>query len=506
MPPRRKLALALRQNGETDNPDSSVYYSADSSAGRLENNLRRERADTALFEQFAVQAAQQARNRASKIVNRLRNAVTDQTKSKPKPTKPTGSKIIPIPIPIPGYKAYDGTFVPESKISSLGNWAEGTGKTAVVKEASGYTQIPVYPERIVQNNYKHTGTFTMSKQAKSALSTSMVRIKNAPVAVSKRINTQNKPVFGRSSRGVVMTHKELLGNLITSGTALAYNTKVYVINAGNSGTFPWLNTLASNFDKYRFTSLKFHLISNQPTTTGGRMGIGFDFDSTDVAPADRSEFFSLTRHAECSPWDSVTLLIPVDGKDRFVNSHTTTDSKLIDFGQVILMSSDVANAGTSLVSTNIADILVEYTVELLEPQQAIYNTMIVSAVNQPSFDLFTVKGPTIAKLVYGNSTTVLQAYVPPGWYSITSRIYDSGAGGPNLTHSAHGGTGTTQNLGSATINMTMSTFNATTTDAYFIFTFATVTIANLEQVSITITRSTAAAFSGFTYGNALTIV
>lgn len=298
------------------------------------------------------------------------------------------SKAPKAPIVIP---AYVNVKVPAKPVS----YTTPTGVPLTYKSSEKYiaanlaklgliTQVPATPEhtvsQLVQQGTYHmskTGlkslanTYPMSKSGRRSLSnTGMFRgrnttsTRNAPVAISRRMNVVNKPRMATSSKGIVIAHKEYMSNIVSSATTLTFNATALTLNPGKIAAFPWLSTIAGNFDKYRIMSCKISLVSNQPTTTAGRIGVGFDYDSTDPLPADRTDFFSLTHHAECSAWDSLEFDIPLQGGTRFVNSHTITDSKLIDYGQVIIMSDQIV-----ATSSNLGDAIIEYVVELLDPSK-----------------------------------------------------------------------------------------------------------------------------------------
>lgn len=320
-------------------------------------------------------------------------------------------------------------------------------------------------------------------------------IRSAPAAVSIRQKGSGRPKVKSSKLGMLITHSEMIGNLVSSGTSLAYVATDFVLNPGKYSTFPWLSTLAGNFDKYIMRKVVVHLVSNQPTSTGGKMGIGFDYDSTDPSPTDRNEFFSLTHHVECAPWDSVSLPIPMDAVPRFVNSHTTTDSKLIDCGQIVLMADQVV-----ATSTAIADIIIEYEVELLEPQQAIYSTMNMVGINPPSFSNVSIVGPVVWTSIPTSSTTDWEFSVPQGYYLFSVNLKDGGAGSPVVGVTVHN-CAATGVYGSAAISVTSTTYDnvigrvyTDKNDATVKFSFSGVTIANLEQMYISVTRVSSAVY------------
>lgn len=325
-------------------------------------------------------------------------------------------------------------------------------------------------------------------------------VRAAPAAMSVRQRGLGRPRLRSSARGMMISHSELIGNLVSAGTTLNYVSYGFVANPGKYGTFPWLSTLAGNFDKYIMHSLKVHLVSNQPTSTGGKMGIAFDYDSTDPLPSDRNEFFSMTHHVECAPWDSLTLDIPLDKLPRFVNSHTETDSKLIDCGNIVLMADQVVATATA-----IADIIVEYDVELLEPQQAIFTTQMYYGANLTTFQNLNTVGPVVSTNSDLSSDLICELKLPQGYFRVDYYSYDSAAGGPSCTVSVHNATGTkfaSAALGTSECSQS-ALIKVTLPDGRVKLTPAVVTLANLEKVLITVSRISAAVYTSFGYNTAL---
>lgn len=373
-------------------------------------------------------------------------------------------------------------FVSRGVRAQYGKWMARKGK--------GKTIVPKQPAKtIMPKQGKQTGTYAAARKA-------------IPAAYSVRQGGTSRPRITSSNRGLQITHSEMLGSLVSSGTTLTMAANSFVVNPGKYSTFPWLSTLAGNFDKYVMRKFVVRLVSNQPTSTGGKIGIGFDYDSTDPLPTDRNEFFALTHHVECAPWDTIELNVPLDSKPRFVNSHTITDSKLIDCGQIIVMSDQIVNTNTQL-----ADIIVEYTVELLEPQQAVYTTMHLYGSHVPDFTSLTTVGPVVAQQISTTSTTVLEFKIPQGYYELAVALRDDGAGSPLVAVGVHNCllTGTTASggtiVGSTTDCLVVGRIGTVANDSTFKLTFSGVTIDQLERISISVTR-----VSSTVYRNHLTQV
>jgi len=322
---------------------------------------------------------------------------------------------------------------------------------------------------------------------------------SAPAASSAVVARGGHPKTKSTQRGIVVTHSEMVGTLVSHGTTLFYQARNYIVNPAKAEMFPWLSSMATNYDKYRIRKCVVHLVSMQPTSVAGRMGIAYDPDSTDDMPADRSEVYAMYRHAEGPIWQSLALELPVSKKELFCNTHTTADSKLIDDGQAIIFSDAVVATHSTL-----ADVIVEYTVELLDPQQALFSTSYnylsnISATAGAIFQPTTTQGPKYVTFFTTSSTAF---YIVPsaGYYAITIVLYDSGAGSPVIT--VHNGTvnnmyGTKLNSTTVAIahvickvsNNSVNTGTQTFLGDYLSMTLSGVAnLASLESIRVEVSR------------------
>ena len=106
----------------------------------------------------------------------------------------------------------------------------------------------------------------------------------APVAITKRISGQT-PRFRQAKGKVHVTHRELVTTVTNTVGTFRVNNNLnapagfYRINPTNANLFTWLPTLASNFDSYRFTYIRFVYIPLCSTTEVGRVVLFWDKDS-----------------------------------------------------------------------------------------------------------------------------------------------------------------------------------------------------------------------------------
>lgn len=232
----------------------------------------------------------------------------------------------------------------------------------------------------------------------------------APVAVSRIMYTK-QPQFQKGVGSVTITHRELVGEFKNS-PGLVVNQGVtgnlYRLNPSNSSLFPWLQTLASNFDEYCFRSVVLRYVPSCTTQETGRLAMYFDKDSQDLEPADRIELSSIGHQTSTSAWAEATLRVPVDQKRRFTDDSNTADPKLLDLGQVGIAT--YGGGGTNVLG----DVFIEYSITFNEPQPSsgVVQTIVTGAGTDNTV------GPKFVTIV-SDSTSATMTVRAPGTYLIT---------------------------------------------------------------------------------------
>jgi len=328
----------------------------------------------------------------------------------------------------------------------------------------------------------------------------LTQVVHAPVSAGYGIKRKTAPRMRNTQRGVVVSHSEMVGPLISSGTTLTFDCHGYRLNPGVTSLFPWVSTIANNYEKYRFTMLKFHYVPICATSTAGRIGIGIDYDSTDVVPFNRQEFFSLSSHSEVAPWQNTELAIKCDNTFRFTGTHSVADSKLIDLGQLVAYSDQV-------VSTNVVlgDIYVSYVVEFIEPQQALMATQgfknpgsLTVGTQFSSLSTSTVYGPFVSQGLVASSSANLQMTLGLGTYVILINTnWSSGTATITPTISTGSGTITTGKSVAGT-SFLVGWWPVNVTSATAVVQFAvggTTWDANITNVEVWVSRIAAPVFT-----------
>jgi len=172
---------------------------------------------------------------------------------------------------------------------------------------------------------------------------------------------------------MTISESEFIG-AVTVANQPNFNVTSYSVNPGNSRTFPWLSTIAKNFERYQFTRLNFiYKKEVSEFAQGGQTGkviMSFDFDASDPAPTTKQQMEDTVPHSDAMPCQSFALNLA--GADmRFPRSLAkyirvaglpgSSDIKTYDLGNF-----NIATQGI-LSNTEVGELHVNYTVVLEKP-------------------------------------------------------------------------------------------------------------------------------------------
>lgn len=217
--------------------------------------------------------------------------------------------------------------------------------------------------------------------------------------------SQSMPVRRRApritgSRGnITITHKELVGevsilnSVIGTSPTYANGRSAYTASPTNSALFPWLSSIASNYDYFRFNRLRFVYVPLCATSQTGRVMLAFDPDGTDSVPYDRSALSSYKCSVDSSAWGISKL-----------DAELATNQPWYQTNDISATSSySTSSQGQFLwatwggVAATIGEVYVLYDVTLKDPQPSV-------------LDIFTANGT-------GNTlTTQFANFAPCNWF------------------------------------------------------------------------------------------
>ena len=190
------------------------------------------------------------------------------------------------------------------------------------------------------------------------------------------VNTSDVPQFAASGRANVVAHRDFLGDVITSGSANTFKLQSYVVNAGNRTTFPWLSTVAQNYEQYRLLGVVFMFKSTSGDSVGsvntslGTVILSTDYNVSSPNYKNKIEMenaeFAISAKASISQMHAIEC----DVSDRPVSNYfvrtgalpTGQDPKWYDF-----CNFQIATTGFQGTSVNVGELWVTYAVEFLKP-------------------------------------------------------------------------------------------------------------------------------------------
>jgi len=169
----------------------------------------------------------------------------------------------------------------------------------------------------------------------------------------------------------------------------------WVINPRDVGSFPIASTIAASYNKYSITSLRIRYSPKCSAFTNGGILLGFSKDSSDPVPGTKYDLFNMQQRAEIAAKSPCILTCAGDNNVRFLRDTDSDDSKLVDYGRVVLC----VYGNSSTDPEQLGELFFEYTVRLLEPQTNINQTQSVTVTGG------SARGPNFATVTSDDAAT-----------------------------------------------------------------------------------------------------
>jgi len=181
-----------------------------------------------------------------------------------------------------------------------------------------------------------------------------------------------------SGGGTVIRFQEYLGDVITNNVANSFKIDEYMINPGNTKTFPFLSQIANNYEQYSIEGLLFEFKStsadalNSTNTALGTVMMATQYDSLDHPFESKLDMLNYEYSTCIKPSESTMHMIECAPRqtpisELYVLSGDTnpmgSDPRLYFLGRF-----HIATAGFQGLSVNVGQIHVTYQVRLLKPK------------------------------------------------------------------------------------------------------------------------------------------
>lgn len=192
--------------------------------------------------------------------------------------------------------------------------------------------------------------------------------------IRRNIFLHADPPAVRNSRykegAVIIRHREYIGDVVSSPTANSFNLDTYPLNPAQSLTFPWLSSIAQQFEEYMINGMVFEFkstasdaIASSTNLALGNVIMATSYDPLNPPFSSQMEMLNYEYAQSCKVSESAMHMIECDPRQTPLTHLYTrvgtvpgnADLRLYDFG-----SFQIATSGLQGSSINIGQLWVTY--------------------------------------------------------------------------------------------------------------------------------------------------
>jgi len=218
----------------------------------------------------------------------------------------------------------------------------------------------------------------------------------------------------KTGQSVIVRHKEFVCDVIAgTGTPTSYNiARTIYMNPGLSTSFPWLSSIAQQFQEYTWRGVVFHFVSTSgasvasTNTALGTVMMHSDYRVTAPSPTSKAELLNEYFASDAKPSESFVHPIECDPRENPYNVQyvrtgavpSGEDPKTYD-----LCKTHIVTQGMPAASTNVGELWVTYEVELRKPQITSYLGMSDHIIGSGSINTTNLFGTVVS---YAANSTI----------------------------------------------------------------------------------------------------
>lgn len=267
------------------------------------------------------------------------------------------------------------------KKTSLGKKIEKAAKKLAVKESKALLRNVIAPRA---GNYiaAATGSQALGRATSGGLRSiagkgDYVVHGNTLATHGQTIHQDFVPEFIKhGARGITVRHREYVGDVVSSSTPGAFKNTTYVLNPGIVDSFPWLSTIAQNFDQWHPNGIVYSFKSTSSSYSGGAsqaLGvviIASDYDVTDAPYATKVEMENSEFCVSCKSDSSILHPIECAENERQVRTLKVRgiSSPSDNLQWYDLCNVQVATQGCPVANTNVGELWVAYDITFYKEQ------------------------------------------------------------------------------------------------------------------------------------------
>lgn len=253
-------------------------------------------------------------------------------------------------------------------------------------------------------------------------------------------------------QGCVLAHSEYLGEVPTLANAIFLNEGQWLINPGNAYTFPWLSTIANNFEEYQFVQLIFEFRStSSDALASNNTQLGVVIGCTDYNVAhqpfpdkstmDNYEYcisgkpsLSWKYPVDCNPKHNVAggRLYVTNALDLAALNNSAQTGLLQDPKMYFLGAFQIATSGFQTAMTSVGELWVHYKVKLFKPASLTLGGIpVASNASWSQFEIGTFSSGFFSALTGWTTTTPwgtqqVNTFITPQGSTVGTALYGNG--------------------------------------------------------------------------------
>lgn len=245
-------------------------------------------------------------------------------------------------------------------------------------------------------------------------------------------------------RMTIIRYREYLGEVVTGPVVGGFNINSYVINPANMLTFPWLSTIACQFDCYKPLGIVFEFKSTatdlSTVASLGSVMMATEYDNTDDPFSSKSEMMNCAYSNETRMNENAAHGIECDpaelARDVYFTRQLGVDTaapanKDFDVGTFFVAT----NGGGLPINSSVGSLYVEYefaffkeqiqggVIAKLNPYQVITQPMLAGGGYNGSYTTIAGRSDLISPIIGGGGGTSSYGFsFPKKWSNATFKI------------------------------------------------------------------------------------
>lgn len=177
-------------------------------------------------------------------------------------------------------------------------------------------------------------------------------------------------------RGTRIIEREYIGDVFSgtlSGSTTGFSKTTYNVNPTNSLAFPWLSTIANQYDQWEPHGIVFEFVSTSSEFNGVSQALGAvimasDYDAYDPDYLSKQEMENSDYACSTKPANNLLHGVECDIRERPTRSLYTSTDNGVPLTSSTLSKLTVATQGCSTAGVNLGELWVSYDITFYKKQ------------------------------------------------------------------------------------------------------------------------------------------